>query len=126
MKVLSSFIVLVLFVFGLSTCTNNKEEILYNDSVGTCDTINVTYAAKVKPILVANCLSCHGNAVAASNGGGLKFQDYADVKANANQIYGSVAHLPGYASMPKNMSSTIDNCQIKIIRKWVQSGALDN
>jgi len=126
MRKIISFIILVFCILTLATCTNNKEEILYKNSTSSCDTTNVTFKAKVVPILAANCLSCHGNSVAAANGGSVRLQDYADVKSHSDHIYGSIAHLPGYIPMPKNMTNTIDNCQIKIIQKWLQQGALDN
>jgi hypothetical protein len=127
MKKTINFLLLVFIGISLSTCTYNNEQTLYPVLSNSCDTTNITFSGKVAPIFKANCLSCHGNAaVAAGNGGGVKLEDYSDVKANLNRAYGSMAHLPGYVPMPKNMSGTIDTCQIKIVRIWKAAGAPDN
>lgn len=118
------FLVLGLIILGFSSCYYKNEETLY--SINTCDTTNITFQAKVAPIFEANCLRCHGNAVALSNGGGLRLQDYADVKAHLDRAYGAMSHLEGYASMPKDMSTMIDECSIKKVRIWKEAGGLDN
>ena len=95
MKKTINFLLLVFIGISLSTCTYNNEQTLYPVLSNSCDTTNITFSGKVAPIFKANCLSCHGNAaVAAGNGGGVKLEDYSDVKANLNRAYGSMAHLP--------------------------------
>ena len=127
MKKTIYFLLLVFIGINLSTCTYNNEQTLYPVLSNTCDTTNITFSGKVAPIFRANCLSCHGNAaVAAGNGGGIRLENYSDLKAILNRAYGSMAHLPGYVPMPKNMSGTIDTCQIKIVGIWKAAGAPDN
>ena len=118
------FLVLGLIILGFSTCYYNNEEILY--SINGCDTTNITFHAKVAPIFEANCLRCHGNAVALSNGGGIRLQDYADVKAHLDRAYGDMSHQPNYIPMPLDMSAMIDECSIKKVRIWKEAGGLDN
>jgi hypothetical protein len=125
MKNLSLLVLLSVF-FGVFSCASNKEELLYPNRGNACDTTNITFRARVAPVFSTNCLSCHGNSVASSSGGGVRLQDYADVKANLNKAYGSMAHLPGYLPMPKGMSGRIDSCSIKAVRIWKEAGAPNN
>ena len=117
---------MVFIILGFTKCYYNKEEVLYPNLANSCDTTNITFKAKVAPIFQANCLRCHGNAVATSNGGGVRLEDYGDVKSHLDRAYGSMSHQLGYLPMPKDMSSTIDHCQIKIVRIWKDAGGLDN
>ena len=117
---------MVVIVLGLTTCTYNNEEVLYSNSNDSCDTTNITFKTKVTSVFSRNCLACHGNSVADNNGGGIRLQDYNDVKAILNNAYGSMAHLPGYPPMPKGMSNTIDACDIKTVRIWKEAGAPNN
>ena len=126
MKVLTILISLALTVLCFVTCVYNKEESLYPDLSNACDTTNITFKLRVAPVFSANCLSCHGNSVAPVNGGGVRLQDYPDVKLYLNIAYGSMSHMPGYRPMPKGMSGTIDSCQIKTVRVWKNAGAPDN
>lgn len=116
----------LLILFGFNSCYYHNEETLYSNATNTCDTTNITFKATVAPIFRENCLSCHGNAVASSNGGGVRLEDYVDVKEHLDHAYGSMSHLPGYLPMPKGMSNTIDECQIKKVRIWKDAGGLNN
>jgi len=126
MKILIYFGLLVVVALVLSTCAYNNEEVLYPKLANTCDTTNITFSTKVAAVFSKNCLSCHGNSVATSNGGGIRLQDYVDVKANLDAAYGSMSHKQGYTPMPKGMSNTIDTCEIKIVRIWKDAGAPNN
>lgn len=116
--------VLVFAIIGLSTCYYNNEETLY--STNSCDTTNITFSAKIAPIFTANCLRCHGNAVASSNGGGIRLQDYTDVKAHLDRAYGAMSHQEGFFPMPLDMSTKIDECQIAKVRIWKNAGSPNN
>lgn len=124
----ATIFVVILVIFGLSftTCNTNNEEQLYPTTNDSCDTTDITFTAKVAPIFVENCVRCHGNSVAASQGGGIRLQDYDDIKLNLNNAYGSMNHSSGFTRMPKDMSSTIDPCKIKIVRIWKDAGAPEN
>lgn len=125
-KSFASFILLA-FGFIFTQCYYDKKELLY-PQVGTeCDTTNVTYNPKITNILSGNCYSCHGNGVAASLGGGIKLQNYADVKEKVSRIYGAITHQSGYLEMPRPIGSPmLDSCSIKLIRIWIAAGAPNN
>ncbi len=124
MKKMLFFLALGLIAFGLSTCNYNNEETLY--TANDCDTTNITFHATIAPIFETNCLRCHGNAVALTNGGGVRLQDYADVKTNLDRAFGAMSHLEGYPPMPLDMSAMIDECTIRKVRIWKNAGGLNN
>jgi hypothetical protein len=109
------------------SCYYDNEEFLYPKLSSSCDTANVTFSSSVKPVLQQYCFTCHSNGNAASFGGNIKLEDYTDVKISADngKLYGSVAHLPGYSQMPKG-GAKIDDCNISIIKTWIDSGSPDN
>jgi hypothetical protein len=110
-----------LFAGGFYSCYYDKEEQLY-PSVAPCDTTNITFTQKIVPILNANCASCHSNsAVLRGDGGGMKLQDYPDVKAVVNQVYDAV----NTGRMPKG-GAKLDICSINAIRIWKNAGAPQN
>jgi hypothetical protein len=124
MKPLVYLVLLFIISITCSTCLYNKEDILYAEK--SCDTTNITFSGKVAPVFARNCLVCHGNAVSPPDGGGLRLQDYPDVRANITRAYGSMSHKPGFVPMPLGMSGTIDSCEIKIVRIWMNAGMPDN
>jgi len=127
MKKTIYLLILIIAVIAFSKCYYNNAEKLYPDLSNSCDTTNITYSGKVAPIFRANCLNCHSNAeVAGGNGGGIKLEDYPDVKLNLESAYGAITHQTGYKPMPKDMTEKIDTCQIKIIRVWKEAKAPNN
>jgi mono/diheme cytochrome c family protein len=100
-----------------------------NQSCGTttvCDTAGVvSYSAKVVPILTRSCNTCHGGAAQAGNG--ITLSTYAGVKkmADEGRLIGSITHDSRFSAMPKN-ANKLSDCNIAIIRKWVNAGAPNN
>lgn len=125
MKNIGYFFVLVLIIIGFSKCYYHNEETLYPDVIVTCDTTNITFHAKVVPILKEHCYKCHSNAVAADNGAGVRLENYDDVKFHLDHLYGAITHQDKFPPMPKDMTDKIDTCQIKIIRIWKEAGGLE-
>lgn len=52
---------------------------------------------------------------------------YTSDKAMAmnGMLYGTIAHSAGYSPMPQGMAK-MTNCQIAVIKKWIDSGTLNN
>lgn len=93
---------------------------------GACDTTNRKYAADVVPILKANCYACHGSATNSGSGGIVlenftTFQNYA----KDGTLIGVLSHAAGFTPMPYNLPKLSD-CNINIIRSWVNNGAQNN
>lgn len=95
-----------------------------NNACSDCDTTNITFSGTISLIMNAFCTGCHD---ASSPAGGINLTSYGGVSAEASngKLYGSVAHLPGYLSMPQGGAS-LPNCQINQIRIWVDAGFPDN
>lgn len=113
----------------LSSCYYNSEEYLYGKpGDSNCpDSTIITYSGGVQPILSKYCYTCHSNSNASSMGSGVKLQDYADVKARASNgsLLGTITHSSGYPPMPQG-GRKLEDCNILIIRKWVEAGSLNN
>lgn len=89
-----------------------------------CDVNAFAFTANVKPILNTYCVGCHS---AANAGGGVDLSSYDKVKTYASngRLYGSIAWLPGYKAMPQG-GNKLSDCQISVIKKWVDAGAPNN
>jgi len=117
----------LLVFFILSGCYYDSEEALYGTPGKGCNTDITKFSTQIRPILQSNCLSCHSNAVSFSSGGGIKLQDYNDVKTNVlnGKLVGSIDHSAGFSSMPKGGGKLTD-CNISIIKTWISKGTLND
>jgi hypothetical protein len=119
------FITIVTIIIAVSSCFYDNEEALYPSLNATCDTTNVTYSGKVVPILANNCLSCHSNATAASAGGNIALENFADVSSQAASISAAINHTGPLSPMPKN-GSKLKACLISTFDIWVRNGKPNN
>jgi hypothetical protein len=112
----------------LTGCYYDSEEALYGQpGSGECDISVTKFSTEIKPILQTNCLSCHSNTAAIASGGGIKLQDYADVKvvATNGRLVGAIEHKAGYVAMPKD-GGKLSDCNILVINTWITKGALND
>lgn len=88
-----------------------------------CDTVNVSYAKTIQPLLKENCYSCHSNTLQTV---GVNMEGYNNVKqyADATLLVGVTSRLPGYAEMPP--PGPLSDCNMNLIRAWVYQGAKNN
>lgn len=116
---------MALALLGLVTtgCAFDKEETLYpGDPLAGCDTVSVSFAGVVKPIITTQCLSCHD--LAAANGG-VVLEEHQDVLPYAqNGILVDVIEYNSPIKMPQ--TGKLPDCDIAKIRSWVRDGALNN
>lgn len=111
-------------LFGTGCYYDNEEE-LYPPGIGvTCDTVAVSYATVVQPILQTNCYNCHAQ---GSSSGNVSLGNYQNVLVYVNNgsLYGAIAHLSGFSPMPKGGNQLL-SCDINKIKSWIDAGALDN
>jgi len=118
---------LILLLALVTGCYYDSEEKLYPQISTSCDLTNVTFAATVKPILQASCLSCHSNSKAVNSGGGIKLENYADVliSTNSGKLMGTINHASGFQAMPQGGGKLTD-CEISKLQKWIDNGKLNN
>jgi uncharacterized membrane protein len=96
-------------------CTNNKKQTLLGN---ICDTTDTRFSTVVNPIIISECLSCHSNSNAVSEGGGISLEGYANVNAYYQQILSDI----NSGRMPWGKSK-LDDCTILKIQTWVNRGA---
>ncbi|MBK6345070.1 MAG: hypothetical protein IPF68_03910 [Bacteroidales bacterium] len=91
----------------------------YCDAI--CDTTSFTFSGAVMPIINKNCKGCHTGINAS---GSIRLEDYATVKAAADNgsLYGAVSHQQGYSPMPKN-GTKLPECNIIQLRRWIENGS---
>lgn len=88
-----------------------------------CDTLNITYASRVYPILLTHCIGCHGG---SNPSAGLDFSSYSNVAAIASdgRLIGVITHAPGFSAMPPG--GKLSDCQIRIISRWIRDTVFVN
>ena len=105
------------FVLLAAGCYYDNEEELYG---APCDASVFSYAAKIQPILQANCYAsaCHG-----LNGENGELITYAQVQAVVND--GSFRQA---VVIEKRMpdGAALAACELDLIEKWLDAGALNN
>lgn len=119
--------VFVLFVLAFqAACYYDNEEELYpaGEQPTTCDTVGVTYATKILPLLQTKCYVCHSSGAAL---GGIILEDYANAAQYAlnGKLYGAINHNTGFSPMPQG-GAKLPVCEIAIVKKWVDDGAPNN
>ncbi len=124
MTTLITGLFLLMIVIAVSCSKSSEEDLRSSTPPISCDTVNMTYAADVMPVLKANCYSCHGN---GGNSGGVNLDTYDNVKDEADDgaLLGTITHASGYPPMPAN-GGKLSDCDINIIRDWINRGAPDN
>lgn len=106
-------------------CYYDKEDLLYPPSNANCDTIAiVSYAQHVFPLLVQKCSGCHsqGN---ASGGIAMGTHSLDNAIALNGKLLGTIEHKPGFTPMPQGLAR-LNACEIATIKKWIDSGAMNN
>jgi uncharacterized membrane protein len=86
-----------------------------------CDTAKVvSYATKVKPIIDAQCNSCHAG---TSPQGVINLDTYASAKlsAQSGKLLSSIAWDGKTSQMPKGAATKLDECSIQSISNWISS-----
>lgn len=113
-------LVVIVSVLAQTSCYYDNEVEQYG--VTTCDTVSISYTADIKPIIEANCLSCH---VAGGQQSSSPFDTYNSLKQyTLNREIVKRINGDGVAIMPP--SGSISNCDKLKIEAWVNAGALNN
>lgn len=97
----------------------------------TCETSGSTnstqvasYSKHLVPIFDYYCTGCHNSTTQSGN---INLTGYANVQTLAKNgtLYGAITHASGYQPMPSS-SLKLSDCQIGLVKKWVDSGMLNN
>lgn len=127
MKFILSILIVTTCIVSFSSCYYDKEDLLYGGgNAGPCtdSTGTISYAQKVMPMLQQYCYSCHTGSFPSGNA---LMGTYAADKAMAQngKLYGTINHASGFSPMPQGMPK-MSSCQIVTIKKWIDSGMLNN
>ena len=111
----------------INSCYYDKEQLLYPGTAsGPCTDTSATasYSQEIVPIFQQYCYGCHNSTFPSGN---IQMGTYATDKiiAQNGKLFGSVNHLSGYSPMPKSVCK-LSNCQVTVIKKWIDSGMLNN
>jgi len=108
----------IAFVLGFTfSCYYDSQEAINPVFNTTCDTVNVTFTKNIKVILSENCLGCHSNSSAASSGGGIKLENYADASAKATSCISDIKS----GTMPKNSPKLSNSCINNQYDIWIKN-----
>lgn len=118
-------VIIFVTVILVTSCTKENEENLQSKiNQPLCDTLNMTFAKDVLPIITLNCYSCHGN---GNIQGGMNLDGFARIKRQVdnNLLLNVIKHSPGFSQMPQGQPR-LAQCDINKIEAWVNRGALNN
>ncbi|MDO8929940.1 MAG: hypothetical protein Q7W54_13250 [Bacteroidota bacterium] len=120
----TTMFLIIVFTTG---CYYESEEKLYPVVSTDCDLTEVTFSGTIKPILQATCFTCHSNSNYLNSGGGIKLENYADIKimAGNGKLMGAVKHENGFIPMPQG-GGKLTACEISQLQKWIDNGTLNN
>ncbi len=122
-KLLKVAVLLGLWLFGsvlLHSCYyDNAEDYYANLPVSGCDTVAVSFTARVKPILDNSCATsgCHSGAVPA---GGVDLTSTANAQAFADRI----VFRTQQGTMPP--TGRLNDCHVNTLAAWLHQGASNN
>jgi hypothetical protein len=128
MKFIRSFITgigCVGFLLSVCSCYYKNEEDLYSGSnLQDCDTAHYTFSGQVLPLMQQNCISCHNNTTLS---GSISLDNYSSVKqvVDPGRFWGAINHDQGFVPMPLD-AGKLSDCNLIIIKKWLDHGALNN
>lgn len=84
----------------------------------------VSYSLSVSPLLDRHCRRCHNANLFL---GGTDLEDFSELKrrAKTGQLLGVICHAPGFSRMPRD-SAKLSDCDIALLKQWVDAGAPNN
>ena len=117
---------LLIIVIFISSCYYDNQQDLYPGQA-TCDTVNVSFAKEIKPLIDAQCTGCHNT---QSPTAGISLSTHAEILAYAKsgQLYGVlswVAPFTGSKQMPPG-GPKWSNCNLSKLKSWIDKGAPNN
>jgi hypothetical protein len=89
-----------------------------------CSVTSASYIMDIAPLIERSCKGCHSG---QNPIGGFSMDTYDQVaeKALSGRLYGAVAWLTGFVPMPLSQDM-LPECDINLIKVWVDNGAPDN
>ncbi len=87
-----------LLICATLSCTYEVEDEL---SMLDCDDNDISYSQDIVPLLITNCLGCHGAGIGS---GGVTLEGYENLKIFVDNglLLGALKHESGFSPMPQN------------------------
>ncbi len=119
---------LLLACLASGCASENLEDLSGASLAAPCDpAADVTYALGIRPVIERNhCLECHVTGGIGAINSGFNYETVAGLQAAANsgKLIPSIEHTSAHP-MPLGYPM-LSPCDIVLIKRWVQAGALDN
>jgi uncharacterized membrane protein len=121
-----SFLLAVIIMLSTSSCYYDNNEDLYPGQ-STCDTVNVSFAKDIKPLIDAQCVGCH-NTQSPTAGISLSTHGEIQVYANSGKLFGVLSWTPPYTGTKQMPPSgpKWSNCNLSKLNSWIKKGAPNN
>ena len=106
----------------IMSCENSSESDLIEQ---TDPTENITYTTHIRPIINANCVSCHANP--AINGASVPMTNYSQVKnvfENTNAL-DRMNRQPGESGFMPLGGTRLPQASINLVEQWMNEGYLE-
>jgi uncharacterized membrane protein len=117
---------LVIIAAIASSCYYDNKEDLYPGQA-ICDTINVSFAKDIKPLIDAQCVGCHNTQSPTAT---VALSTHAEIQAYAKsgQLYGVLSWLAPYTGSKQMPPSgpKWSNCNLSKLKSWIDKGAPNN
>lgn len=118
-------IILITAIVLMSSCYWDNEEELYTFvESNKCDTTNVKYTNTIVSIMNTSCNSCHSKTTASASVITDNYSDLMNV-VNNGKFLSSIIWDGNASKMPKG-GNKLSDCDINKIKKWINSGSLNN
>jgi len=119
--------IIVSIIFFSASCSKKKEQSLNSNnpilsSTICIDTISISYAKTIQPILNTYCVKCHDAASAQNFTNYSSTLPFAKAGILADCITGSNSEI----LMPPSYDATLDSCSIKAVKNWIKEGCSNN
>ena len=98
-----------------------EEDSISNNTSNLCEPEGL-YSSEVKPIIDANCVSCHAPGGSVSF---LSLDTHSNTVNNSTNLMAAINHDSGVSAMPPG-SSKLSDCDIQTIQKWIDANMPDN
>lgn len=107
-----------------SWISQGAQNLSCDPGAGGCNTTNVTYSGRVRPVLQTSCIGCHSGSAPS---GGINLSTHAGVAAVANngKLFGAISHQSGFVAMPLG-GQKMPQCTIDQLKAWIDAGAPNN
>jgi len=114
--------VLIFVITLMNSCAYNTESDLSGGA--DCDISAVAYSQHVLPLLENSCLGCHNS---SDPSGGVNLEGYDNLLTwvEDGTFFCSINHDGGCSEMPQNQPQLAD-CDILLIKTWIDEGAQNN